>query len=77
MRVSRRELMLRKKLGGRIRQLRTQKAWSQARLASFCSLTPHHLGKIERGSANATLATLLSIAKPLKVRLADLFKGLV
>lgn len=75
--ISKRELMSRKKLGGRIRELRRQKCWSQAELASFCHLTAHHLGKIERGSANATLATLLAIAKALKIRLADLFKALL
>jgi len=36
----------------------------------------HHLGKIERGEANATLATLLAIAKPLRITISELFQGL-
>ena len=67
----------RKKLGERIRRLRTGKGWSQSDLASLCGISAHHLGKIERGAANVTLATLLPIAKSFRITLSDLFNGLL
>ena len=74
--VPKRHIVLRKILGSRIRDLRRRRGWSQNDLAALCGLSTHHLGKIERGAANATLATLLPIAKMLKTSLAALFKGL-
>jgi DNA-binding XRE family transcriptional regulator len=44
-------------------------------LAEHAHLDPKHLQEIERGSVNATVATLLGIARALKVSLADLFDG--
>jgi len=67
----------RKKLGERIRRLRNGRGWSQAELASLCGMSAHHLGKIERGAANVTLATLLPIAKSFSITLSDLFDGLL
>lgn len=66
----------RRKLGKRIRELRRRRGWSQATLAKLCGIHGHHLGKIERGEANATLATLLKIARNLKKTLSDLFQGI-
>lgn len=74
--MSKRDLALRRKLGERIRELRCRRYWSQSDLAYFCHMSAHHLGKIERGAANATLGTLVSIAKILRISLADLFRGL-
>lgn len=71
-----RQLKIREKLGIRIRMLRQRRRWSQNHLARLCHLNAHHLGRIERGKANATLATLLSISKMLRISLADLFDGL-
>ena len=73
--MARRDLLVRKKLGGRIRSLRRKRGWSQKDLATRCAISAHHLGKIERGEANATLATLLPIAKNLGITISDLFVG--
>jgi len=64
------------KLGRRIYKLRNAKGWSQETLARRCGIHAHHLGKIERGEANATLATLLAIARPLRITISDLFQGI-
>lgn len=66
----------RHRLGKRIYKLRIAKGWSQDQLAKRCGIHSHHLGKIERGEANATLATLLAIAKPLRISIAELFRGI-
>jgi transcriptional regulator with XRE-family HTH domain len=72
----RRNLVARTKLGRRIRKLRHRKQWSQHVLASRCGINISHLGKIERGGTNATLSTLLAIAKNLQISISELFKGI-
>ena len=69
-------LFVQSKLGRRIRELRRRKKWSQDTLASRCGLHLSHVGKIERGGANTTLATLLAIARNLQITISDLFKGI-
>jgi XRE family transcriptional regulator, regulator of sulfur utilization len=64
------------KLGKRICKLRNARGWSQETLAQRSGIHAHHLGKIERGEANATLATLLAIARPLRVTISHLFEGI-
>lgn len=64
------------KLGKRICKLRMAKGWSQKALARSCGIHAHHLGKIERGEANATLATLLAIARTLRITISNLFQGI-
>ena len=64
------------KLGRRISKLRNARGWSQETLAKRSGIHAHHLGKIERGEANATLATLLAIARPLRITISGLFQGI-
>jgi len=65
-----------KKLGQRIRELRAKKEWSQEAFAAACGLYRSHMGAIERGEANITLATLLAIAEKLDTTVSTLFKGI-
>jgi len=53
-------------LGATIRQLRVKEGWSQEEFAHICGLHRSHIGEIERGHANITLATLQIIAQKLK-----------
>ena len=65
------------RLGKRIRRLRLRRGWSQTALAERCGIHPHHLGKIERGEANATIATLLVIAGCFRITISELFRGIL
>jgi len=64
------------RLGKKICKLRKAKGWSQEALAASCGIHAHHLGKIERGETNATLATLLAIARTLRITISNLFQGI-
>jgi transcriptional regulator with XRE-family HTH domain len=63
-------------LGARIRELRLEKGWSQEKLADACGLHRSHMGEIERGRANITLATLFIIAGKLQTAASALLEGL-
>ncbi len=63
---------LKKKVGQRIVELRSQKGWSQSDLARACNKDRQALEKLENGKVNPTIYSLLEIAKALEVRLGDL-----
>lgn len=65
-----------KALGSRIRELRLKKEWSQEEFADVCGIHRSHMGEIERGETNLTLATLLIISKKLQITISALFKGI-
>lgn len=65
-----------RKIGARIRQLRTERRLSQEALAFDASLAVNSIATIERGEANPSVAVLLSIARVLKVKLRDLVDDL-
>ena len=68
--------MLQKKLGQRIRELRTKRGWSQEEFADVCGLDRTYVGSVERGERNVTLNTLRIMAATLKISLSELFSGL-
>ncbi len=63
---------LKKKVGQRIVELRSQKGWSQSDLARACNKDRQALEKLENGKVNPTIYSLLEIAKALEVPLKDL-----
>ena len=63
---------LKKKVGQRIVELRSQKGWSQSDLARACDKDRQALEKLENGKVNPTIYSLLEIAKALEVSLKDL-----
>jgi transcriptional regulator with XRE-family HTH domain len=65
-----------KKVGSRIRELRTKRGWSQEEFADHCGIHRSHMGEIERGETNLTLSTLLVITKQLDITISALFKGI-
>jgi transcriptional regulator with XRE-family HTH domain len=69
-------IILQRSLGHRIRELRTQKGWSQEYLSERCNLHSSHMGQIERGESNVTLSTLLAIAHALDTTVSKMFEGL-
>jgi len=63
---------LKKKVGQRIVELRSQKGWSQSDLARACNKDRQALEKLENGKVNPTIYSLLEISKALEVKLKDL-----
>lgn len=66
-----------KRLGRRIRDLRTQRAekWTQEDLAERAQISVSFLSMIERGERMPHVETLASIAQALDVTLSELFAG--
>jgi len=60
-------------LGRRIQNLRQGKKLSQDQLAESAGLSLKHLGELERGRGNPTLASLESLAEAFGMSLSELF----
>ena len=54
-----------RKLGRRIKELRSDRKWSQEELAAKCGIDRSYMSGIERGVRNITLLRLLKIAEAL------------
>ena len=63
-------------IGERIRKLRKVKSLSQEQLAERAGIDRSHMGFIEQGRRQPTIATLHKLTKNLDVSLEDLFQGL-
>jgi transcriptional regulator with XRE-family HTH domain len=61
-----------RRLGERIRQLRTTKNWTQEDLAGECGLDRSYVSGLEVGRRNPTYLNLLRIAKTLGTPLVSL-----
>ncbi len=57
----------------RIRQLRKERGFSQAKLAVMADMDPATLNRLERGAGNPNLKTLERVADALGVEVADFF----
>ncbi len=62
------------RLGGRIRELRTNKGLSLSELAHMCEFEKASLSRIELGKTNTTVLTLRKICKALNIDVSDLFE---
>ena len=62
-------------LGQEIRERRTQLSFSQEALAHEAGLHRNVIGRLERGTYNPSLLTLLSIAVELDVSVSDLLNA--
>jgi transcriptional regulator with XRE-family HTH domain len=67
---------IQRKLGDRIRVLRSRKGWSQEQFAAVSGLHRTYIGAVERGEKNLTLSTLHTLAKTLDTSIAQLFRGI-
>ena len=63
-----------RRLGRRIRLLRTERGLSQEKLSEAARITAVMLSFIETGRTNPSLATLLGLSRGLKVTLSELFE---
>ena len=60
------------KLGGRIREIRNRKGFSQEGFAYEVGLDRTYMGSVERGERNIAALNLIRIAKALQVEVGDL-----
>lgn len=61
-----------RKLGERVRELREARGITQEALAFDAGIHVNHLSTIERGEANPSFLVLVSLAKELGVKVAEL-----
>jgi transcriptional regulator with XRE-family HTH domain len=65
-----------KRLGARVRQIRTSKGFSQESFAEACELHRTHVSLLERGKINITVNTARQIVHVLEISLSELFRGM-
>jgi transcriptional regulator with XRE-family HTH domain len=61
------------RLGQRIRELRSQKGWSQEEFAEVCGVHRTYIGHLERGEKNVSFGSIVRVATALNVTLSELF----
>lgn len=62
-----------KALGKRIRELRTERGYSQESFADACGVHRTFMGTIERGESNLSFQNIVKVATKLDVSLSELF----
>jgi len=67
---------IQRKLGDRIRKLRSRRGWSQEQFAAVSGLHRTYIGAVERGEKNLTISTLHTLAKTLDTSISQLFRGI-
>jgi transcriptional regulator with XRE-family HTH domain len=63
-------------MGKRIRSLRMEQGFSQEAFADASQIHRSHMGEIERGEVDVTLATLIKIGYGLHMPVSSLLKGI-
>ncbi|MHB8348729.1 MAG: helix-turn-helix domain-containing protein [Acidiferrobacterales bacterium] len=69
------ERMLRRRVGERVRQLRTARRWSQEVLAELAGVHRNYIGHLERAEINVGLVNLARVAESLSVTVGQLVDG--
>lgn len=64
-----------KALGQRIRELRTERGYSQEAFADHCGVHRTFMGTVERGESNLSFSNLARIAEGLGLTLAQMLSG--
>ncbi|MEW4565776.1 helix-turn-helix transcriptional regulator [Bremerella sp. JC770] len=64
------------RFGKRVRELRSEKGYSQESFADTCELDRTYIGGIERGERNLALRNIERIANTLGISMAELMEGL-
>ena len=65
-----------RRFGDNVRQLREKQGLSQERLAELADLDRTYIGGLERGERNATLASVLRVARALGASASELCEGI-
>ncbi len=64
---------IQKKFGAKLAYIRKSKKLSQIKLAELVDMNFNYIGQIERGEANVTIKTMITLADALNVELKTLF----
>jgi len=64
-----------RRLGMRIRELRTGRGWSQEAFADIAGVHRTYMGHLERGEKNVSFLSMLRVASALGVTLSELVAG--
>jgi transcriptional regulator with XRE-family HTH domain len=67
-------LRQRREIGARVRGVREKKGLTQEQAAELTGIHAKHVGRIEAGSTNVTISTLIALAAAYEVRLAAFFE---
>ena len=62
-----------KKFGAKLAYVRKSKKLSQIKLAEMVDMNFNYIGQIERGEANVTIKTMITLVNALNVELKNLF----
>ena len=62
--------------GKNLRRLRMKRRFSQEKLAELAGLHSNYIGRIERGQQSATAVYIVKLARALRVKPGELFKGI-
>ena len=60
--------------GKRVRELRTERNWTQEELAEAAGMNWLQVGHIERGASDPKLSTIVKLAKAFRIHPADLLR---
>lgn len=60
-----------------MRELRIKQGWSQEEFAHRCAIHRGHMGQIERGEKNVSIATLVKIGKGLGMTVSAILNGVI
>lgn len=63
------------RLGQRIRDLRSQRGWSQEEFADICRVHRTYMGHLERGEKNVSITSVVRVSGALGITLSELFAG--
>lgn len=66
----------RKMFGRRLYQLRVARGISQEQFAEIAGVHRNYVGRLERAEQNPSLDTIIVVARALRVKPAELFKGI-
>lgn len=70
------KLDIRKTLGKRIKDLRSDSGYSQEKFALFINMDRTYLASVESGRRNISIVNIEKIANGLDISLSELFKNL-
>lgn len=63
------------KIGKRVRNLRTDRGWSQEELADRSGVNRSYMSRVELGKSDVSLSVLHKIARTLGISLSELLTG--
>jgi transcriptional regulator with XRE-family HTH domain len=70
------EAEFRERLGGRLKELRLAKGYSQQQLAAVCEMDKENISRLESGRHSPNSYTLYMIANALGITLSELFANM-